>query len=130
MYFKHKKFEIEAGKQRQIDDLFSQYDEAKLGRISAKDARLILREIEIDSMDAARLVAEADQEKRSVIKYEHFLEVLRMYMVCAACLYLPQPTPCPNRRTFNLMDMKRLKMISQKIITRSLFRANDKPKQR
>ena len=81
MYFTNKKFTIEKEKLSIFNSLFSQYDEAKLGRISPKDARLILRELGIESLDAQKIVAKADPEKRSLIKYEIFVETLRIHLV-------------------------------------------------
>lgn len=81
MYFTNKKFTIEKEKLSIINSLFSQYDEAKLGRISPKDARLILRELGIESLDAQKIVAKADPERRSLIKYEIFVETLRIHLV-------------------------------------------------
>jgi Ca2+-binding EF-hand superfamily protein len=87
MYFTNKKFTIDKEKMAIINSRFSQYDEAKLGRISPKDARLILRELGIDNIDAQKIVAKADPEKRSLVKYESLLETLRLHLVCSHSLY-------------------------------------------
>jgi hypothetical protein len=61
--------------------MFPEFDQAQLGRIAPKDARLILRELGIEGAAAQELVTNADFERRGMINYETFLEVLRLHLV-------------------------------------------------
>jgi Ca2+-binding EF-hand superfamily protein len=81
MYFHHKKFSIEKERMAILNKRFMQYDEAKLGRITPKDARLILRELGLETQEAQQIVIKADLKAKGMIEYDHLVETLRLYMV-------------------------------------------------
>lgn len=81
MYFTVEKFEFDRALQSQINNLFAEYDIAKLGRITPKDARVVLKTLMIDTPVANKLVQKADPEGRGIVKYEAFIDVLRKHYV-------------------------------------------------
>jgi Ca2+-binding EF-hand superfamily protein len=77
MYYKHEKYNIENYKLNTINQLFAEYDIAGLGRITPKNARLLLQQIGIVQQDAQNLVLKADVQKRGTIKKDTLIETMR-----------------------------------------------------
>lgn len=81
MYYTHKKYSLSKQKTSEINNLFTQYDIAELGRISPRDARELLRTIGIEGSRVPDLVLKSDPENRGSIRYAPLLESIRVYMV-------------------------------------------------
>lgn len=62
-----------------IDELFAASDQAKLGRVSYKDARLILRDLALQKDVIDEIVSKSDPDKKGVVEYDSFVEALRFH---------------------------------------------------
>jgi Ca2+-binding EF-hand superfamily protein len=80
MYYTHKKYAIEKQKLKELNKLFDQYDLAELGRVSPKDARTILRQVQFTLDEAEKIVMKADPEQRGSVRKELLFESIRQYL--------------------------------------------------
>lgn len=75
MYYQNDRFAIDTVKLTLITSLLTEFDHAQLGRITPRNARIILAELGVDETDAHQLVLGLGP----IVRCEVFLESLRQY---------------------------------------------------